>query len=142
MSYGDIYLDMTIKYDYNLSVLYNEDDISFYLLGAFITDGCVYKNNGNTYACQLSSCDKDWLETIKKILGKNLNIHQFKENYWGIRITRNEIAQWFIKHGCIPQKTYSITLPQIPEKFFSDFLRGCIDGDGSIGTYVSKKQTT
>lgn len=32
-------------------------------------------------------------------------------------------------------------MPKIPEKYFRDFLRGCIDGDGSIscGTYNKNK---
>lgn len=132
---------MTLKYDYNLQTFYNENAISYYLLGAFITDGCVYKNGKTTYACQLSSCDRDWLEDIAKLIGTNLNIHQFTENYFGLRITRNEIAQWFINHGCTPRKTYDITLPMIPDKYFADFMRGCIDGDGSLGTYVSNGNT-
>lgn len=133
---------MSLKYDYNFHIFTNEDDISYYLLGAFITDGCIYKNNPTTHACQLSSCDKDWLDNIKNIIGTNLKLHQFKENYWGIRITRNNIAQWFINHGCLPRKTYDIVLPTVPEKYFPDFLRGCVDGDGSLGTYTYNNKTT
>lgn len=129
---------MSKKYNYNLSVLNNEDDISYYLLGAFITDGCVYKNNPTTHACQISSCDESWLNDIKNIMGTNLKLHKFKENYYGIRICQNEIAQWFINHGCLPKKTYNVEVPNIPELYFKDFLRGCIDGDGSLGTYYSK----
>ena len=125
-------------YNYNLSVFYNENCISYYLLGAFITDGCVYQNNKNTYACQLSSCDLDWLESIKNIVGTNLKIHKFTQNYYGLRIIRHEIASWLISHGCYPRKTYSIVLPNIPDQYFRDFLRGCIDGDGSIGIYPNK----
>ena len=127
-----------MAYNYNLSVFYNENELSYYLLGAFITDGCIYQNN-NTYACQLSSCDLDWLESIKNIIGTNLKIHKFTENYYGLRIMRHEIASWFINHGCYPRKTYSIVLPKIPDQYFKDFLRGCIDGDGSIGTYPNAK---
>lgn len=129
---------MSIKYIYNFSVFYNEDEISYYLLGAFITDGCIYKNGKNTFACQISSCDEDWLQNIKNIIGINLKLHKFKENYWGVRIIRNEIAQWFISHGCFPKKTLTVKMPIIPIKYMPDFLRGCIDGDGSIGTYFNK----
>ncbi len=118
---------MTIKYNYNFSVFNNEDDISYYLLGAFITDGCVYINNINkksiNYAIQLSSCDIDWLNDIKNIIGVNLKLHKFKDNYYGIRIIRNEIAQWFINHGCLPRKTLNVKLPIIPNKYMPDFLR-------------------
>lgn len=139
MNYGDISQYMHQIYEYNMSFFNNEDNNSYYLLGAFITDGCVYKNGPNTYACQISSCDIDWLNKIKNLIGTNLKLHQFKANYYGIRITRNEIANWFIVHGCTPQKTYNITLPYIPDIYFKDFVRGCIDGDGSLGEYYSNK---
>ena len=127
---------MTIKYDYNYQVFTNEDANSFYLLGAFTTDGCVYKSGKTSYACQLSSCDKDWLNAIKDVIGTNLKLHQFSDNYYGIRIIRNKIAQWFIDHGCTPRKTLTVKLPDIPDQYMPDFLRGCIDGDGSL--YISQ----
>ena len=129
---------MNIKYDYNFKAFTDENSLSYYLLGAFVTDGCVYKNNKNTYACQLSSCDFEWLRSIADLIGTNLKIHVFKKNYYGIRITRNEIAQWFILHGCFPRKTLTLKIPKIPLQYMPDFLRGCIDGDGSIGTYFNK----
>lgn len=135
---GDISHVMSIKYNYNYNIFYNENEISYYLLGVFYTDGCVYKNNKNTFACQISSCDQDWLNSIKDIIGTNLKLHKFKENYYGIRIIRNEIAQWLISHGCFPRKTLIIDFPNIPEIYIRDFLRGCIDGDGSIGIYKNK----
>lgn len=129
---------MNLKYQYNLDVFFKQNDLSYYLLGAFITDGCVYKNGKNTHACQLSSCDVGWLDEIKNIIGTNLKLHKFKENYYGIRIIRTEIANWFITNGCTPKKTYSIKLPNIPKQYFRDFIRGCLDGDGSIGEYKYK----
>lgn len=128
---------MTKKYIYNLDIFNKEDDISYYLLGVFITDGCVYRNNPTTYACQLSSCDESWLNNIKNIIGTNLKLHKFRENYYGIRICQNNIAQWFINHGCLPKKTYNVEVPDIPDLYLKDFFRGCIDGDGSLGTYIS-----
>jgi hypothetical protein len=129
---------MNLKYHYNFSVLTAEDATSYYLLGAFITDGCVYKTNPNTHACQISSCDQSWLNSIKDTLGKNLKLYKFNENYYGIRIIQNHIAQWFLDHGCYPRKTLTVELPKIPIKYMPDFLRGCIDGDGSLGIYQGK----
>lgn len=126
---------MATKYDYNLSVFENEDAISYYLLGAFITDGCVYLSGKNRYACQLSSIDSDWLRSIADVVGNNLNLHNFRKNYYGIRIIRDNISRWFINHGCKPRKTYDVVLPDIPDQYFNSFLLGCIDGDGSLGTY-------
>lgn len=129
---------MVQKYNYDIQVLLNEDDISYYLLGVFITDGCVYSNGTNNYACQISSIDTDWLDLIKNQIGSNLKLHNFRKKYYGLRITRNDIAKWFLSHGCMPQKTLSVDFPNIPDKFIPDFLRGLIDGDGSIGIYYSE----
>lgn len=129
---------MVQKYIYYPEILSNEDDISYYLLGAFITDGCVYRNGTNNYACQLSSTDIDWLDLIKKQFGSNLKLHNFRDNYYGLRIIRNNISQWFIDHGCLPRKTLTVNFPNVPIKFMPDFLRGLIDGDGSIGIYSSE----
>lgn len=129
---------MAYKYNYNLDAFYNEDEISYYLLGAFITDGCVYKNNPTTHACQLSSVDTDWLDLIKDYIGTNLKLHEFSKGYYGLRIMRNDIANWFISHGCCPRKTLDAKFPNVPYKYLPDFLRGLIDGDGSIGTYRYK----
>lgn len=129
---------MVQKYIYYPEILTNEDDLSYYLLGAFITDGCVYRNGTDNYACQLCSIDIDWLNLIKNQFGQNLKLHNFRDNYYGLRITRNSIAQWFIAHGCCPQKTLTVNFPTIPLKYMPDFLRGLIDGDGSIGIYYSE----
>lgn len=127
---------MNIKYNYDFSVFYKEDQLSYYLLGVFMTDGCVYKTGTNRYACQISSKDMDWLNDIKNKIGNNLQLYKFGENYYGIRIIRNELAQWLIGKGCVPRKTLTIKMPNIPQQYIPDFLRGCIDGDGSIGTYT------
>jgi len=132
---------MHLKYNYTPEILYKKENESYYILGAFITDGCVYKNGKTSYACQLTSKDYDWLKSISVLLGTNLKLHKFKKNYFGIRITRNEIAKWFINQGCAIRKTYNISLPKISDIYFSDFLRGCIDGDGTLGTYYHGKTT-
>lgn len=59
------------KYHYNVDAFYNEDDVSFYLLGAFMTDGCVWRcSNGTSLATGLVSGDKDWLEAIRDLICK------------------------------------------------------------------------
>ena len=42
--------------------------------------------------------------------------------------------------GVIPNKTYSMAFPIIPEIVFRDFVRGYFDGDGSISQYRDKNR--
>ena len=43
-----------------------------------------------------------------------------------------------MKIGLFPNKTYTIGTIEVPDKYFRDFLRGHLDGDGSIFTYVDR----
>jgi len=38
------------KYKYNIRTLTNENDISYYILGAFMSDGCIRPAGKNTYS--------------------------------------------------------------------------------------------
>src|ERR1700677_3649674 len=48
-------------YNYNTSVFTNENAISYYLLGAFITDGSVRKSGNRV---EITSMDKEWLTIL------------------------------------------------------------------------------
>lgn len=124
---------MGYKYNYDLETFFREDATSYYLLGAFLTDGCVqeYETKKNV---SLTSKDKDWLEDIKKLICPELATY-FHNGAWTFTIHSTELANWLINRQCTPRKSLTVTLPNIPEKYFSDFLRGCIDGDGTLGIY-------
>lgn len=120
------------KYIYNTDALLVKDAISFYLLGAFMTDGCISHNaNNKSFHSTISSIDKDWLENIRDILCPISPVKWTRDAY-RLYVGNNEISQWFIKHGCVPNKTLLATMPTIPDKYLPDFIRGCMDGDGSM----------
>jgi hypothetical protein len=123
------------KYHYNTDVFYNEDDISYYLLGAFITDGTIGQSG---FYSILTSVDVDWLEIIAKIISPTLLPQSNNNKVKRLKISNKEITTWFQSHGCLPAKSLTVKLPQIPDEYFRDFLRGCIDGDGCI-TYGNYK---
>lgn len=117
------------KYFLNKDVLYNEDANSYYLLGAFISDGCVDKRF-NYF--DLSSKDFDWLVKIGKLLISNFDDYNFSSGKNDLRINSRELIKWFIHYGCLSQKSLIVKFPIIPEQYIRDFLRGLLDGDGSI----------
>ena len=52
------------------------------------------------------------------------------------------MAEDLIKLGCTTNKTNSLKYPSydiVPKEFEKDFVRGCIDGDGSIIFFNNKK---
>lgn len=125
------------KYKHNHKAFFNEDAMSYYLLGVYYTDGTVYKN-GTSFSNQINSCDKDWLKMIRDIISPEspvVAVSKNRSNYYRIRINDKNISEWLISKGCVPNKTLSIKYPKIPNQYLADFIRGCMDGDGSIGIY-------
>jgi intein/homing endonuclease len=130
------------KYSYNLETLTAEDDISCYLLGAFITDGCIHTSKKCWYkrAISIASCDYNWLEIIRAQLCPDKPITKGRTCF-RIVFTYDKMTDWFIEHGILPNKSLTAVVPNIPEQFVPDFLRGCMDGDGCIGMYDKKYKT-
>lgn len=126
------------KYKYNENVFYNEDDISYYLLGAFMTDGCVQTNGKFSWISSISSKDEDWIINMRNIICPELKICQGNKVKL-INICSKNIGEWFISKGCVPKKSAILKFPNVPDKFMADFLRGVFDGDGSLSLYKNKK---
>jgi len=126
----------TGKYEYNLSLFDNPTAISYYLLGAFLTDGSV---DLTSRRISIVSKDKDWLISIKDIVSPNNVVSvKPKSNCYCFRINNEFIMRWFIANNCVPNKSLIVKFPLIPEKFLGHFLRGLWDGDGSLYTTKSK----
>lgn len=118
-----------MKHKYNLEVFQNYDDLFYYLLGAFLTDGNVSIGpHHNKF--QMTSKDIDWLNNIAKII--NCPIYPTKDGHGNLTINSKLICKILIEYGCVPNKSLSLGIPIIPDYYLRDFLRGCMDGDGSI----------
>lgn len=118
-----------MRYAYNLDVFRKESATFYYLLGAYMTDGCVSNKNIIT----ITSKDIDWLITIKNLICSDIKIYTRTNSNCGIlQIRSNELAAILINKGCIPRKSLTLKFPDVPKQYLPDFLRGCTDGDGCI----------
>lgn len=124
------------KYKYNLELFYTKNELSYYLLGAFMTDGNVIirKHCPNAKRASLWSKDLDWISDIQKMICPQMKIISCNGSY-RFDIHSTELCDWLISTGCTPRKSLTLKFPQIPTKYLPDFIRGCIDGDGSLGIY-------
>lgn len=122
------------KYTYNLEIFYNNDAVSYYLLGAFMTDGCVFvhRKSSKNFRANITSKDLDWLVSIRNLICPNLHIMKKRNENYELRFYSQEIANWLISKGCVPRKSLILQMPNIPSQYLPDFIRGCIDGDGCI----------
>lgn len=113
-----------------------------YLVGATITDGCVesadYQTPRGVYRHRVVAwqvADMEWLETLKAVLSarRAIEVCQRKHGtYYRLRIQGQAAVDAFARYGVLPRKSMVKTMPAVPPEFFYHFLRGVIDGDGSV----------
>lgn len=109
-----------------------------YTTGLLTTDGNLSKDGRHI---NMRSSDIDLLETFISCLGLKSKIAQSYNNGYAkkpsyrVQFSNVQLYRWLLKIGLYPAKTYTIGKLKIPNKYFRDFLRGHLDGDGSIYTY-------
>jgi len=111
-----------------------------YVLGFFAADGyiTVNKRGGQFWCIQIT--DKELLENIKKVIEAEHKIsirlpdkNKPNENIiYRLQIGSIEMCDDLQKLGFSERKTKSLAIPNVPKKYFQDFVRGYFDGDGSI----------
>lgn len=130
-------IDYTIKrkskYEFNSNVLLNNDDTSYYLLGAYMTDGCISTRKHHR-SFSIASMDTEWIEAIRDLLSPTKPIFESKKyNIKTLENSNDKCMNWLISYGCTPNKSKTLKIEkEIPEQYYRDFIRGAVDGDGSI----------
>lgn len=124
-----------------------------YLLGFLIADGCIRVENDHRYNSVQSTriCfsnsedDKEILDIIHSRICPNHKM-LYRHNIKGARVRKPQyIIQWAApnmikvlqeKYKIVPRKTYDcdfeFPFESIPEELHRHFIRGFMDGDGSI----------
>ncbi len=109
-----------------------------YAVGLLTTDGNLSKDGRHI---TMRSSDIQLLETFKECLNLTNKISQSKSDgratkpSYRVQFSRVQLYRWLLKIGLFPHKTYTIGELKIPNKYFRDFLRGHLDGDGNIENY-------
>lgn len=109
-----------------------------YAIGLIATDGCLSRDGRHII---MRSSDIQLLETFKRCVGTSDKITETfcngfaKKPSYRIQPSMVQFYRWLLTIGLTPAKTYTIGSLNIPDKYFPDFLRGHLDGDGSISSY-------
>ena len=115
-----------------------------YAIGLFTADGNISPDGRHLEFC---SKDLELVRNIKKCFSLNNKICRKQRGtyprnwYHRIQFGNKELYSFLLKIGLSPNKSNSLTRLKIPKKYFSDFLRGLIDGDGSIGYFMHPEST-
>jgi len=114
-----------------------------YVVGLLATDGNLGRKRT---AISIVSKDMDLLETVKRCLGVPNGIKPHRGGYSDRchRLTWRDRAfyDWLRWIGLTPAKSLTLGALAVPDEYFADFFRGCIDGDGSILTYTDRHHTS
>lgn len=147
--------EQALKYTVNehyFDVIDNEHKA--YWLGFFYADGYITqkrKHSNRKVGMSLGIRDIERLQALKEDLEFTgpINIYEvhngYKEGakYGRILITSEHMAQQLIEKGCVEQKTKKLTFPDdsiVPRELKYHFIRGYLDGDGSVMVYFKDGQ--
>lgn len=111
-----------------------DSDESAYWLGMLYGDGWITEENKNDKV-SLGLIDKEHIVKFKKALNASQSIteHDKKEenSTWRLCIADQQLVDSLRSKGCDKEKTFSNTLPDIETQYYSAFVRGLFDADGS-----------
>jgi hypothetical protein len=109
-----------------------------YAIGLITTDGNLSRDKRHI---SLTSSDKELAKTFLRCVDKTNKISINPRSSLSIKTCyRTQVGdvvfyEWLEKIGLTPKKSLTIGSLKIEEKYFPDFLRGHLDGDGSIVYY-------
>jgi len=107
-----------------------------YIVGLLVTDGCLSSDGRHII---FTSQDLELIDNFRQILGITNSIgktiNRTSEAY-RVQVGSTKLYHWLESIGLTPHKSLTIAEIAVPEQFFLDFLRGHLDGDGSITTYL------
>ena len=109
-----------------------------YVLGFFSADGyiTVNKRGGQFWCIQIT--DKKLLEKIRKAVGAEHKISvrvpskKGEKTLYRLQIGSIQMCDDLRVLGFDKNKTKSLSIPNVPDEYLADFVRGYFDGDGNV----------
>lgn len=126
-------LDAPLKANVDEDFFSRDDELSHYVLGYWLADGCImYKSGG--YYFSIVSIDKEHLRNISKIMKMDTKLYNNSFGTYEIRVGNKKLVESLISIGGDYRKTFTIELDDIVfnETHFNHLLRGYFDGDGGF----------
>lgn len=105
----------------------------WYLIGLITSDGCLSSDGRHI---DITAKDYSFLDTLRRKIGfKNKvgmkNKGRINEAYH-IQLSNKNLYDFLLSIGLSPSKSLIQREVVVPERYFIDFCRGVIDGDGNI----------
>ena len=107
-----------------------------YVLGFFAADGYLTLNKRGANFWSIQITDKELLYQIRKVIKSEHKIglkvsKKGHKNLYRLQIGSKEMCNDLRNLGMHEGKTKSLAVPNVPKKYFPDYVRGYFDGDGN-----------
>jgi len=109
-----------------------------YVFGFICADGNIVHTKRDTWFWSLQINDKEILEQIKVVLcsshviSKRVRSNPKHKQSYRFQVGSKDMCTDLLNLGLTECKSRTILLPEIPQKYFPDFVRGYFDGDGGV----------
>ena len=114
-----------------------KDPILWYLVGVITSDGCLSPDGRHV---SITANDKKYLETLRNaagIVGKvGIKKNSNHKECFHLQVSNVGLYEFLLSIGLSPRKSLIQKEVNIPPKYFVDFCRGVIDGDGNIRRWI------
>ncbi|PIR88684.1 MAG: hypothetical protein COU09_00905 [Candidatus Harrisonbacteria bacterium CG10_big_fil_rev_8_21_14_0_10_44_23] len=111
-----------------------------YAIGLIASDGNLSPDgrhiNFTSKDIELVKLFKASLNLNNKIGRKSRGADPSNKKYFVVQFGDINFYEFLQTIGLMPAKSKILCNILVPDKYFIDFLRGCIDGDGNIGTFI------
>jgi hypothetical protein len=105
-----------------------------YILGYWWADGCMRVKSHGAHEIEIASLDIDHLLVMARTIGAKYWVRKVTAVSETIAVTfcSKEMYYDLLAHGGTPRKSRTIGFPAVPTEFLPHFVRGVIDGDGTL----------
>ncbi|MBY0539220.1 LAGLIDADG family homing endonuclease [Patescibacteria group bacterium] len=132
---------MGVRYSFNEHFFDNWNKEMAYVLGYIFADGSLECSPRiRAHYLRITSIDLERIVAFKKLLASSHTITKTKppvgETQYMLRIGSKRLYKSLLRYRLRPRKSLSVKMPEIPNRFLNDFVRGYFDGDGCV--YIEK----
>lgn len=113
----------------------------WYIIGYIAADGYLSKDGRHI---NITSKDRDHLYSIRKALflknkiGRKYRSNEKVKTYSQLQFGDVNFYRYLLGLGFLQQKSLNLGVIKVEKGYFADFLRGVIDGDGNISSWIHK----
>lgn len=114
-----------------------------YIFGFICADGNVAWDSDrgyNSLTITASAKDKDHLEKIRRIFKSTKPLLYAKStNSYRLIVNSKTMCCKLMSLGVVPRKSLILKFPKVPPQYIKDFIRGYVDGDGSLRYFARER---